>query len=446
MATSMATRVDKTKMIEMIEDEPSEVNESSGEATPMSESSPVDSGENNIGVTEDSNEVYTAQSEGFAISILEFAIFNSFFKSCFKESVDGVRVTSYGEVDGVGKTHFGGAFDITKGWWFYTDIDGIDNDFMFQTRTFIDQYGQLATHLHVTAKKGIGIGEFNTIFKDIKNKAFNRSEYKGKCLKVKIHKSTFKGIEILDSDDFYTELVLNSTQNKFIDHFVNRVKRGSNARYLFNGEPGTGKTESIRNIIYNLVPEVTFVIPDFTNIEDLTTILEACEIFDKGVIIMDDIDLFLGSRDTGSYTMLLGEFLSFFDGVKKRRISLLASTNDKGLVDKAAERPGRFNFTLDYSFLEPEQIKEVCKIHLPEQWLTEEVYTALTEPINGKKVKITGAFIANLADNVKEMAEDDKDWSIEDTVELIKESYKGFYLSQVNKEGAVGFKLTGKNG
>jgi ATP-dependent 26S proteasome regulatory subunit len=139
---------------------------------------------------------------------------------------------------------------------------------------------------------------------------------------------------------------------------------------------------------------------------------------------------------------LLGQFLSFFDGVKKRKISLLASTNDKGLVDKAAERPGRFNFTLDYSFLDEDQIIKVCNIHLPEKWKLQEVYDALTGKINGKKVNITGAFIANLADNIKEMSEDDADWDIEDTVSLIKESYKGFYSSQVEKEKqTMGFQV-----
>ena len=149
---------------------------------------------------------------------------------------------------------------------------------------------------------------------------------------------------------------------------------------------------------------------------------------------MDDIDLYLGSRDNGSYTKLLGQFLSFFDGVKKRKISLLASTNDKGLVDKAAERPGRFNFTLDYSFLDAEQIIKVCNIHLPEQWRIQEVYDALNGNVNGKRVNITGAFIANLADNIKEMSEGIDEWGVEDTVSLIIESYKGFYSSQNNKE------------
>jgi SpoVK/Ycf46/Vps4 family AAA+-type ATPase len=252
---------------------------------------------------------------------------------------------------------------------------------------------------------------------------------------------SFRGIEIIDLTNFSTELILSETQTKFIDHFVNRVRRGGNARYLLNGEPGTGKTESIRDIIRKLIPDVTFIMPDFTTTDDLIVILEACEIFDNAVIIMDDIDLYLGSRDKGSYTTLLGQFLSFFDGVKKRKISLLASTNDKGLVDKAAERPGRFNMTLDYTFLTPEQIVKVCQIHLPEKYQIEEVYDVLSGNINGKKVNVTGAFIANLADNIKEMSEDEGEWSLDDTISLIRESYKGFYMSQVEKQNGIGFKI-----
>jgi hypothetical protein len=40
------------------------------------------------------------------------------------------------------------------------------------------------------------------------------------------------------------------------------------------------------------------------------------------------------------------------------------------------------------------------------------------------------------------MSEDDADWNIEDTVSLIKESYKGFYSSQVEKEKqTMGFQV-----
>ena len=231
-----------------------------------------------------------------------------------------------------------------------------------------------------------------------------------------MREGSFRGIEIINMEESKNELILNDTQHRYIDQFVRIVARGKHLRYLLNGEPGTGKTESIRDIARRLLPDVTFVIPEFRTTDDLTSIMEACEIFDTGVIVMDDIDLFLGNREHGHYTSLLGQFLSFFDGVKKRKISLLASTNDKGLVVK------------------------VCNIHLDEKWQIEEVYSALKGNVAGKKAKITGAFIANLADNLREMSADDEEWTIKDTVTLIEESYKGFYASQVEKEkSTMGF-------
>ena len=387
-------------------------------------------------------EDYVAQSYCVDISFIEMAIFNDYLHESYRGKHKDVLVNAYGGVDGIGRISYGGLFDNTSCYWFNANILGDDNEIIFQTRVFIDNRNELINQLQFTTKKGNIQSKFEEIYEKFRKLAFNNSQYKGRCVKVKLREGRFRGIEIIDIQEASNELILNDTQKKFIDHFISRVQRGGNARYLLNGEPGTGKTESIREIARKLIPNVTFVIPDFTTSDDLTSIMESCEIFDNAVIIMDDIDLYLGSRDHGSYTRMLGQFLSFFDGVKKRKISLLASTNDKGLVDRAAERPGRFNFTLDYSFLDDEQIVRVCKIHLPEKWQIKEVYDALTGSINGKKINITGAFIANLADNIVEMSEDEEGWGVEDTVSLIKESYRGFYLSQVEKEKkSMGFNL-----
>jgi hypothetical protein len=392
--------------------------------------------------SENDDELYTANAETFDMTFIEFAMFNKYFYSCYRKPTAAFNVSNYGYTDSMGRVNFGGSFEPTEGWWFQAKLEGDDNEYILHTKIFQDNRQDIITQLHVTLKKGMQLSFIHDFFKKVKALAFNNSEYVGKCIKVKLRDNRFRGIEIIEFEKNNFELILNDVQKKYIEHFISRVKRGSSARYLLNGEPGTGKTESIRDIIRNLIPDVTFVIPDFSTCEDLTVILEACEIFDRGVIIMDDIDLYLGSRDNGSYTRLLGEFLSFFDGVKKRKISLLASTNDKGLVDKAAERPGRFNMTLDYTFLTEEQVIKVCKIHLPEKYHVEAVYNALNGHVNGKKANITGAFIANLADNVKEMSEDDENWSIEDTVSLITESYKGFYMSQVDKnKNNIGFKI-----
>jgi SpoVK/Ycf46/Vps4 family AAA+-type ATPase len=389
-------------------------------------------------VLEFEESVYTSNDED--VSFIEFGIINKFLMNVYHGKVDNMSVSAYGTTDSIGRVNIGGVFDITHSFWFSFKFAEDDNDYIIQTKIYLNNHGETISQIHITAKIGIVESKFEEIFMLIKTEAFNTSEFKGKCIMVKVKEGQFRGIKIIDIEEAGNELILNATQRKFIDHFINRVGRGGNARYLLNGEPGCGKTESIREIARRLIPNVTFIIPDFTTSDDLTSIMEACEIFENGVIIMDDIDLYLGSRDNGSYTRLLGQFLSFFDGIKKRKISLLASTNDKGLVDKAAERPGRFNLTLDYSYLDDEQIIKVCEIHLPKDCQVQDVYDVLTGRVNGKKVKVTGAFIANLADNIREMSEDSDDWTIDDTVSLITESYKGFYSTQSEKEkSTMGF-------
>lgn len=391
--------------------------------------------------SDENPEDYVSQSHTEEISFIELAIINDYLHDSFRGNHKDVIVNSYGIVDGIGRISFGGLFDNTSTFWFNAKMKGDDNDFIFQTKTFIDNRNELVCQLQLSVKKGIVNTKFDELLKKLKSLAFNNSQYKGKCIKVKLIDGSFKGIEIIDIGKSSNELILNETQIKFIDHFVHRVGKGGNARYLLNGQPGTGKTESIREIARRLVPNVTFIIPDFETSDDLNSILEACEIFDNAVIIMDDIDLYLGSRENGSYTRLLGQFLSFFDGVKKRNISILASTNDKGLVDHASSRPGRFNIILDYSFLTDEQIEKVCNLFIPKKWLVKEFFDVIKGKINGKKANITGSFIANLADNIKEMSEDNKDWGIKDTISLLTESYLGFYQSQINVEKErVGFK------
>jgi len=378
------------------------------------------------------------KSSTFSITFVELAILNSFFMSLSTKKMDEISLVNYGTVDNIGRINFGGDFTPNGSFWYICKLKN-GMDVIFQTKIYSDR-NELITQLHISVNSFIDFKEMEEIYKDILSLSFNNSEYKGKCIKVRLMEGNFKGIEVIELEPLKNEIILNDTQKSFIDHFISRLNRGGTARYLLNGEPGTGKTESIREIIRKLTPKVTFIIPEFETTNDLSSILEGCGIFNDSVIIMDDVDLYLGSRENGSYTRLLGQFLSFFDGVKKRKISLLASTNDKGLVDKAAERPGRFNFTLDYGFLDEKQIISVCDIHLPEKWRCKEVYSALTEKINGKKANITGAFIANLADNLKEMSEDDENWSLKDTINLIVESYKGFYSSQVERnKDTIGF-------
>lgn len=387
-------------------------------------------------------EEYNVTSTTYDVSILEYAIYNSFLGKCRFKEIDGFKTISYGNLVGNNNVHYNGTFSHKDPWWFIVKYKELPCSIILQTFIYVNSSNQVCTELRLSFEEQITNVQLDKFISDFKKIAFNNSEFKGKCLNIRIQNGSFEGIKIFDIENFHSNVVLTETQDRFLTHFTERIKKGGTFRVLMAGAPGSGKTESIRNIIKGLTPKATFIIPDFKTSDDLMTILEACEIFEPGVIVIDDIDLYLGSRDKGGYTTMLGDFLTFFDGIKKRKISVLASTNNKELVDKAAERPGRFNITLDFGYLTDDQIEQVVNIHLPEKFRTKEIYDSLRGVDNkGQKRKVTGAFIANLASNLKEMYEENENWTDKDTEFLIRESYNGFYSSQISEERkSVGFK------
>jgi hypothetical protein len=376
---------------------------------------------------------YTSYDE-YELSAIEFTLYNSFLGRCTKNEILGFKVLYNATTKtGMHCLSFNRNFSEFENNMFILKHKDYNGTFLLHCYCFTDDQNRVCYHVSISTDFDIKYDTLET-FKDIlKRAAFNESIYKGKVINVTIQNGIYHGITINDTSEFCSTLELTETQKRFSQHFINIVSKGGNLRMLFSGEPGSGKTELMRNMMYALLGKSTFIIPIFNTSSDLTSILNSCEIFLPGTIVIDDIDVYLGSRDNHSNTSLLGDFLSFFDGIKKRKIGLLASTNSKELVDKAAERPGRFNLTLDFSYLVDEQIDAVVNLHLPEDYRIKEVYEALKgNDKKGNKIKVTGAFIYNLGLNIKEMSEDNELWTLKDTLLLIDELYAGFYSSQIS--------------
>lgn len=186
--------------------------------------------------------------------------------------------------------------------------------------------------------------------------------------------------------------------------------KGMLQRFMFNGIPGTGKTESTRAISSLLNKQGVTIIK--TNICDIIKQkFDLAKILAPALIILDDIDLYLGDRNHGGVSPRLGDFLDILDGVDKlpNNVGVIATTNAPHLIDLAAQRPGRFNRLLFFDELTEENIASIINKSLnsmSEEFgnITDSDRLILSNPkliSFFKKSGCTGAFIYETVKNIK---------------------------------------------
>ncbi|MEM4959330.1 MAG: ATP-binding protein, partial [Nanopusillaceae archaeon] len=236
----------------------------------------------------------------------------------------------------------------------------------------------------------------------ILHEAIYNSGYLGKIIKLQYDdyrdEVLFKILPLPRTtlDDIYLK---DSDKQELIDFVAAvRANRGG-LRYLLVGEPGTGKTETIRAIISECLKDknkLTVLIADAGSNINLNTLFSYAEIFKPVLVCIDDIDLLVGSRDSRLHPQNLSTALQVLDGLSTNHdIFLLATTNDRNLVDYALRRPGRFDLILEFSHLEPSFYKklvfrETGNPELANLFSDEEIIKVLTN------LRVTGAFLVTL--------------------------------------------------
>ena len=120
------------------------------------------------------------------------------------------------------------------------------------------------------------------------------------------------------------------------------------------------------------------------------------------LIVLDDLDLTLGSRNSGSYSNVLQSFLDVLDGTDKlpKDVGIIATTNAAALLDLAAQRPGRFDKVMIFDELTKENISKVILKSLKYKFqLTEgqevEVFSHQSIVDRFYSSNVTGAHIFN---------------------------------------------------
>jgi SpoVK/Ycf46/Vps4 family AAA+-type ATPase len=275
----------------------------------------------------------------------------------------------------------------------------------------------------------------------LKRLALMNSQLKGRVLRIN---NWVEYVSILDLVDTITpsnvsldNIFLPVQKKEFINIFINTLQnyKEGNLRYLFNGQPGTAKTQIIHSIMNSVGSIATFVILENRNIP-LNDVFNLCSIFDPCVLVIDDLDLLIEERNRANSKNELSVFLSNLDGFNYKNLFILATTNDKKFVDLAAQRPGRFNLIIDVDEIASENYLNLIKRETND----EEIIMLFGESRLNELAsrRITGAFIVNLIKLLKMYKEQNGSISEEKLLEILNFSFNGFYKSN-NKEKEIGF-------
>lgn len=286
--------------------------------------------------------------------------------------------------------------------------------------------------------------------------ALDVSDLKGKCIDLKmgvywekfqLKKTTFDDVFIPDTQMHDCKM--------FLDVFE---KNNSMLRYLMVGPPGTCKTE-MTTAIANAALEKGVTIIKISIDEYMPDCIQFASYLSPSLVLLDDIDLMLGNRNSGSYSQNLGIFLDVMDGAKKisKDVGFIATTNSNHLLDMAAQRPGRFHRILNFSKINRENVKGIIKKSLRlECGITDE--KTISAFINDRIVdllheeKRTGAYIYNVVHMLVLRAQsfDAKitvDWienEIKSDIHAMEDLKKGYSIQDKMDNGngrSVGFDL-----
>jgi len=276
------------------------------------------------------------------------------------------------------------------------------------------------------------------------DESIKNSIYRNKIINMSFSSDSKLDIKVVDRSKFENEkleeIFIPKAVKSEIVKFKNCVEKHGTfkigLRYMLCGEPGTGKTKSVRTLMNLCYGKATIIMAEgdikFKNV------FEFAKLFSPAIICFDDLDLIIGSRDHSFDRESLGEFLQQLDGFQKNDVFLLCTTNDKDLIDKAASRPGRFDLVLDFGKINKSNYVDIIRANCKDENIIALFDESLLD--NLRKKKVTGAFIVNLIKQLEIKSTLEPEADLKDYIkDFMKISYKGFYEKYKDEEVLTGF-------
>lgn len=276
------------------------------------------------------------------------------------------------------------------------------------------------------------------------DESLRNSMYKNKIINISFDSEGKPELKQIDNKLFQEETMdkvfipdtVRAELIKFHKCVENYDELGCGLRYILCGEPGTGKTKSLRTLINMCYGKATVIMIESTT--RFRQIFEIARVLSPAIICFDDLDLLVGIRERMYEKDTLGDFLQQLDGFEKNNVFLLCTTNDKELIDKAASRPGRFDLVLDFGKINKDNYIEIIKSNCSDEAILNLFDKELLEDL--RKKKVTGAFIVNLIKQLDIQHKIEPACDLKEYLNNIMEiSYRGFYEQYKDEQTKIEF-------
>ena len=164
-------------------------------------------------------------------------------------------------------------------------------------------------------------------------------------------------VVLLETDDAFLPLP-SLRASEYSSYLKKCIDAGVSRSVLLYGPPGTGKSTMARTIINNLGMKSFRIRVEDIGCIDSSTIFEAIGIFEPDAVIFDDFD-----RSTEQASLL--ETLEFF----QRHVKLvIATVNNKNMLDEAILRPGRFDELVQIKLMDEDVVRKILGENLEEHF------------------------------------------------------------------------------
>lgn len=167
---------------------------------------------------------------------------------------------------------------------------------------------------------------------------------------------------------------------------------GTNRGILLAGPPGVGKSALSRVVAREMAGDFTVIIVDAAAASSvLRQVYRETADLGPSVVVLEDVDLYLGDRRAGARGTALADLLAVLDGTEPYTdVLTIASTNDPQALDAAVTRSARFDSVVH---LEPPDRASCARIlqrylrGADEQVGTAEVAAALPAGVTGADLR-----------------------------------------------------------